>query len=448
MGLHARVPRPVAILRVVVGVIAVATVVGLVVLWPKGDAPDLSATTEGIVFVDATVTGVDVVPCTDPSEGLPTDCQSVAVDITSGPRRGQPSTFLSSLVDFSAPDFARGDRVVLAFNELAPPEFQYSFVELQREMPLLLLGVAFVVVVVGFGRWKGIRALAGLAVSLALVLGFLLPSLLRDNNPIAVALVTVSAVAFSALYLTHGVSVPTTVALLGTLAAIAVTTFLAWVVTAAASLTGISDESFQVLRVTAEAVEPRGILLAGIVVGVLGVLDDVTVTQVSAVSELRRANPSLSGQALYRSAIRIGRDHVASAVNTLVLAYVGASLALMLFFLQEGRAIGRVVSREVVAIEIVRMLVGSIGLILSVPLTTALAVAAGTAGGAAGHGHGHGAARPERPPGKRPPGEAASGKRPAKGRVTGRVAPDGGRDGAQEAAVEDPASEPEPPKEW
>lgn len=183
-----------------------------------------------------------------------------------------------------------------------------------------------------------------------------------------------SAVAFAALYLTHGVSVPTTVALLGTLAAVGLTTVLAWIVTTVANLSGLSDESFQVLRVTAEAIEPQGILIAGIVVGVLGVLDDVTVTQVSAVSELRRADPSLSGQALYRSAVRIGRDHVASAVNTLVLAYVGASLALMLFFLQEGRSIGRVVSREIVAIEIVRMLVGSIGLILSVPLTTALAV--------------------------------------------------------------------------
>ncbi len=385
--------RSVGILRVLVGVIAAATVAGLVVLWPKGDAPDLSATTEGIGFVDATVTGVDIVPCTDPSEGLPTECQSVAVDITSGSRRGEAASFLSSLVDFSAPDFARGDRVVLAENELAPPEFRFSFVELQREVPLLLLGVAFVVVVVAFGRWKGVRALAGLAASLALIVGFLLPSLLRDNNPIAVALVTVSAVAFAALYLTHGVSIATTVALLGTLAAIALTTFLAWIVTTAANLTGISDQSFQVLRVTAEAVEPQGILLAGIVVGVLGVLDDVTVTQVSAVGELRRANPSLPRAALYRSAIRIGRDHVASAVNTLVLAYVGASLALMLFFLQEGRSISQVVSREIVAIEIVRMLVGSIGLILSVPLTTALAVATGVAGGG---GHVHGGRRRQR----------------------------------------------------
>lgn len=396
MRLRTKASRTVTLLGALVGLIVAATLIGLVVLWPSGAAPDLSSTTDGIEFVEATVTAVAVIPCSDPSEGLPTECQSVEVDLTSGPTDGDPASFLSSLVDFSAPRFAAGDKVVLAFNGLAPTEFRYSFVEFQREVPLLLIGLGFVAVVIGFGRWKGVRALVGLAVSLAVILGFLLPSLLRNNNPIAVALVTVSAVAFAALYLTHGVSVPTTVALLGTLAAVGVTTVLAWVATSAAHLSGISDQSFQVLRVTAEAVEPQGILIAGIVVGVLGVLDDVTVTQVSAVSELRRADPTLSPQELYRSAIRIGRDHVASAVNTLVLAYVGASLALMVFFLQEGRSLAQVVSREIVAIEIVRMLVGSIGLILSVPLTTALAVATGVSSD--GHGHSHGTAQSPGPP--------------------------------------------------
>ena len=374
--------------RAGVAVIAVATVVGLVLLWPTGDAPDLSATTAGIDYVDATVVDIDIVDCDDPLEGLPTECQAVAVELTSGPRDGEATTFLSSLVDFSAPDFAAGDRVVLAYNPLAPDDFQHSFVEFQREAPLVLLAAVFVVAVVAFGRWQGIRALAGLAVSVVVILTFLLPSLLRDNNATAVALVTASVVAFAALYLAHGMSAATTVALVGTLASVLVITVLAVVVTAVAQLSGIADESFQVLRVTAEAVEPRGILVAGIVIGALGVLDDVTVTQVSAVGELRRANPDLARRELYRAAIRIGRDHVASTVNTLVLAYVGASLALLLFFLQEGRTAAQVLSREIVAIEIVRALVGSIGLIASVPLTTGLAVLTGFDGG--GHGHGHG----------------------------------------------------------
>ncbi len=375
-------------LRITVAIVAAATVAGLVLLWPTGPADDLSATTAGIDYVDATVSAVDIVDCTDPAEGLPTRCQLVAAELTSGPIDGEGTTFLSSLVDFSAPDFEAGDRVVLAYNPLAPEGFQHVFVEFQREAPLAVLAVVFVVAVVAFGRWQGLRALAGLVASVLVIVGFLLPALLRDGNAIAVALVTTSVVAFAALYLAHGISSATTVALLGTLSSVLVITVLATVVTAAARLTGIAEESFQVLRVTAEAVDPRGVLVAGIVIGALGVLDDVTVTQVSAVGELRRANPGLAPWELYRSAIRIGRDHVASTVNTLVLAYVGALLALLLFFLQEGRSVTQVLNREIVAIEIVRALVGSIGLILSVPLTTALAVLTGIDGDA-GHGHGH-----------------------------------------------------------
>jgi uncharacterized membrane protein len=229
-------------------------------------------------------------------------------------------------------------------------------------------------VVIGFGRWKGVRALAGLAVSALVIVGFLLPALLQGENAIAVALVATSAVAFAALYIAHGVTRSTTVALLGTMASVLLITGLAWVMAGAAELSGLSEDSFQLLRVTADAVDPRGILLAGIVIGALGVLDDVTVTQVSAVNELRRSDPSATPRDAYRAALRIGRDHVASTVNTLVLAYAGASLALLLFFFQEGRSIGQILNREVVAIEIVRTLIGSIGLIVSVPMTTALAV--------------------------------------------------------------------------
>ncbi|MFP5579313.1 MAG: YibE/F family protein [Acidimicrobiia bacterium] len=362
-------------MRVVVAVIAVATVIGLVLLWPRGEAPDLAASTSGIDLVDATITGIDTQDCVDPLEGAPTQCRVVSVDLTSGPTAGEPGTFLSSLIDFSQPEFEVGEKVVLSYNELAPPEFQYSFAEYQRRSPLVLLALVFAAVVIGFGRWKGVRALAGLAVSLAVLLVFMLPSILRANNAIAVALVATSAIAFAALYLAHGVSPFTTVALVGTLLSVVFITFVAWLAAGAASLTGLSDGSLQILRVTAEAVDPRAILIAGIVVGALGVLDDVTVTQVSAVAELRDANPGMTRRQVYGAAIRIGRDHITSTVNTLVLAYAGASMALLLYFFQEGRSIGQVLNREVVAVEVIRTLVGSIGLVLSVPITTALAVA-------------------------------------------------------------------------
>ena len=359
-----------------VGGVALVTVLGVIVLWPRGEGPDLGASTQGLVYVDATVTRVDTTDCTDIDEQLPTECQEVTVRLASGPERNDLATFLSSDIDFSAPEFSEGDEVVLLFNALAPEEFQYSFVEYQRSTPLVWLTVLFVVVVVAVGRWKGVRSLAGLALSLGVIMVFLLPALLRDQNPVAVALVTTSVIAFAALYVAHGIRASTTVALVGTLASVALITVLAALLAGVAELTGLSDANVQTLRVTASALDLRGIVIAGMVIGALGVLDDVTVTQVSAVQELRAANPRLPGRDLYRRAMRIGRDHIASTINTLVLAYAGASLGLLLFFEQEGRQLGRVLTREVIAVEIVRALVGSIGLVLSVPITTALAVVA------------------------------------------------------------------------
>src|ERR671912_730499 len=196
---------------------------------------------------------------------------------------------------------------------------------------------------------------------------------LRDEPALPVALAGAVAIAFVALYLAHGVKIGTTVALAGTLVSLAITTGLAMLGVTVTQLTGLADQNAQVLRVTADAIDLRGLLVAGIVVGALGVLDDVTVSQVSIVAALRRANPGLPRRMLYREAIRVGRDHVASTVNTLVLAYAGASLPLLLFFAQGTQPVERLITGELISVEIVRMLVGSIGLVASVPITTALA---------------------------------------------------------------------------
>jgi uncharacterized membrane protein len=187
-------------------------------------------------------------------------------------------------------------------------------------------------------------------------------------------------IALVALYLTHGVSERTTVALLGALSALALTAGLAAVFTAATRLTGFAAEGALFLQVAAVEVDVRGLVLAGIIIGSLGVLDDVTITQASAVWQLHRANPDYGLRQLYDSAVTIGRDHIASAVNTLVLAYAGAALPLLLLFTQAGRSLGFVATSEDVAVEVVRTLVGSIGLIAAVPLTTLLAAVVVTAG--------------------------------------------------------------------
>ncbi|MEY2472775.1 MAG: hypothetical protein QOK28_2104 [Actinomycetota bacterium] len=357
-------------LRQFVLVIAVLTLVGLVALWPRGGIPKLNDEGGSLPYVKATVVGAITKACADPEEDLPAKCREYRVHL----RDRRSATFLVSNIDFSVPPIHNGDHLLLSYNRLAPAEFRYSFVEFDRSTPLLGLALVFVAVVVGFGRWKGVRAIAGLAVSALVVMFFLLPALLNGRNTTAAALVATSVVAFAALYIAHGVTRSTTVALVGTLASVLLIAAIATVFTALAHMTGLSDESFQLLRVTARALDPRGVLIAGMVLGALGVLDDVTVTQVSAVAELREANPAMSRRDTYRAATRIGRDHVASTVNTLVLAYAGASLALLLFFFQEGRAVGQILNREVVAVEIARALVGSIGLIVAVPITTALAV--------------------------------------------------------------------------
>ena len=356
--------------------LGVLTGVGLVVFWPRGTAPDLRPAGITVQYVDATVRTVEPSTCGSVDSEAPQNCQEVTARVTSGEHKGDTATFQIPISQFNAPTLKVGDKVVLLENPGAAAEFRYSFADYQRGIPLLGLFLLFAVVVIAFGRWQGVRALAGLIASLAAVLVFLLPSLLRGNPALPVAVVASFLVAYIALYLAHGVNANTTVALLGTLASLVVTAALAAIFVELCRFTGLSDEAAQVLRVTAEAVDPRGLLVAGAVIGALGVLDDVTVTQVSAVAELRHADPTLGRRELYHSAVRIGQDHVASTVNTLVLAYVGASLPLTLLFLQGGAPWGRVAAQEVVAVEIVRTLVGSIGLVLSVPFTTALAALA------------------------------------------------------------------------
>jgi len=378
--------------------LAVLTLVGVAALWPRGEAPDLG--TQPNTFVEATVTESRTATCDAIEADALTGCQEVDVEITSGPNVGDTGVFLVRDTDFGVPRMSAGDRVVLLDVDTSPPPYRYAFSDFQRAMPMWWLVALFAAAVIFVGRWQGVRALVGLAASGLILVAFIVPSLIRNESAVLVALVGTIAIAYLALYLAHGVNTTTTVALAGTLVSLVIIVFLALVAAELTRLSGLASEDAQVLRVTASALDLRGLLIAGIVVGALGVLDDVTVTQVSTVAALKRTNPSLDRVALYREAITVGRDHVASTVNTLVLAYAGAALPLVLLFSQGSKPIGRILTSEIVAVEIVRMLVGSIGLILAVPITTALAAAVLTgrepvhAGHDHGHGHGPGPGRP------------------------------------------------------
>jgi uncharacterized membrane protein len=370
------------VLPALVGAMVVATAIGLVALWPDDRQVEDVFTDGGtfqVEFVDGTVRSVEDGPCpgTDPSAGA--TCTLLEVEVTSGPTaagEGEEPTLASiqQVPTSAAADAGVGDAVVLGYTPDSDPGFQYYFADFQRRAPLVLLAVLFGVAVVALGRWQGVRALIALGLSLVVIVGFVLPSILDGNPPVLVALVGTSAVALVALFLTHGINHGTAVAFLGTMASLGLTGLLAVVFVELTTLTGLASEEATFLQVGADQLDLQGLLLAGIVIGTLGVLDDVTVTQVAAVEEIHAADPSASPRRTWAGAMRVGRDHIGSTVNTLVLAYAGASLPLLLLFTQTTQPLSQVLNGEVVASEVVRTLVGSIGLVASVPLTTGLAV--------------------------------------------------------------------------
>lgn len=348
--------------------IATAVCAGLVVvagllLWPSGadsfDDPLLLAADP----VDAEVIGVDLAACSF----SPLDrCAIARFELSGGVDVG--------VIEEPVPGrLGVGDRIRVVWFDDVAGERIYSLFDYQRSTPLLVLVVLFAGAVVAFGRWRGLGALVGLAASLAILVWFTLPAVLDGSDPVLVAVVSASAIALVTLFLAHGPEPSTAVALLATLASLAITAVLASLFVSAARFTGMTDDSTFLLSGLAGGIDPRGILLAGIVIGALGVLDDVTVTQVSAVWQLKAVRPDLSAAELVGPALRIGRDHISSTVNTLFLAYAGTSLPLLLLFTSAEQGFGDVITRELVATEVVRALVGSIGLVASVPISTWLA---------------------------------------------------------------------------
>ncbi|MDO0926897.1 YibE/F family protein [Streptomyces sp. TG1A-8] len=368
-----------------------AVVVGLLVLWPGG-AP--SHKRSGVGFdrqtQQATVTQVVAVSCksVNASSGTPTGdtataegtsavaeadgtCKKATVRVDTGEDRGREFT------EIVQPDQTRqmhqGEKVVVAYEPSAPKDLQYSVTDVNRKFPMVLLAGIFALAVVVVGRIRGVMALVALAVSFLVLTLFILPAILQGSNPLLVAVVGSSAIMLIALYMCHGLSARTSVAVLGTLVSLLLigilgSEFIGW-----AALTGNTDDNTGLIHGLYPSIDMSGLLLAGVIIGSLGVLDDVTVTQTSAVWELHEANPAMGWRGLYRAGIRIGRDHIASVVNTLVLAYAGAALPLLLLFSIAQSSVGTVANSELVAEEIVRTLVGSIGLVASVPVTTALA---------------------------------------------------------------------------
>lgn len=288
-----------------------------------------------------------------------------------------------------------GDRILVGVTP-GPDGDIYYFADYVRRTPLWLMAALFAVLVLLTGRVQGVWSLVGMAASLLVILRFIIPGILAGHSPVLISVLGSLLIMLPALYLAHGVSRKTSVALAGTGASLLITAALAAASIAVFKLTGTAEEAVTTLQSLSEGrINPEGLLLAGIIIGALGVLDDVTVAQASTVFELRDANAGLSSGELYRRAMNVGRDHIASTVNTLVLAYAGASLPLLILLANGAEPAGTLLSREFLATEIVRTLAGSIGIVAAVPVTTALAAVAasrlapgdGSAGGEHPHTH-------------------------------------------------------------
>jgi uncharacterized membrane protein len=267
-----------------------------------------------------------------------------------------------------------GDRILITVSSAPDGTLTTHFTDFYRRNSLVILFGVFVVVSVLISGWKGIRSIIGILLSLAVIILIILPGIQEGKDPLAVSIFgTIFFVAFS-LYIVYGWNVKTHAAVLGSLLALGITGVLSYIFVNHARLTGYGDENmFYISQLTQNTLNVRSLLLAGILIGTLGVLDDLVIAQASSVFELYRNNPGQSFKTLFKSAMNIGQDHIAATVNTLVLAYAGASLPMLLLFSFRNVDYGLAINLEFIAEEFVRTMVGSLGLFAAVPITTVLA---------------------------------------------------------------------------
>lgn len=310
-------------------------------------------------------------------DGISFPYQQLKVKITSGERAGEELE-LDHGRTFTIRDAQKlrpGDRFILGTSHRVDGS-TYDFVADRARLPsLALLSVLFIVIVTFIAGRRGISAFLGLALSIAVLMGFVVPQIMAGRDPLFISILGATAIAVLSIYLAHGFRYQTTLALLSTVVTFVIAGLLAVLFVSLTGLTGSGSEQAYLLQLgQAGAIDLRGLLLGGIIIGTLGVLDDITTAQTAAVAELKLANPALTVPELYRRGLNIGREHILSLVNTLVLAYAGASLPIFLFFeLNTTTPWWVILNGEFLAEEIVRTLIGSLAIVLAVPLTTLIA---------------------------------------------------------------------------
>jgi len=301
--------------------------------------------------------------------------QKLEILVTKGSLKDKKVTIESGNLPMSnLQKYMIGNELVISYSKDFEGNDMFYITDYIRRSALFWLFLIFVIIAVVIGHWQGITSLVGMGVSFLVIFKFIIPKIYAGSDPVQIAILGSLVIIPATFLLSHGVNKKTLIAVVGTLISLIVTGILANAFVEASKLTGFASEEAGFL----EAYKPgliniKGLLLAGIIIGVLGVLDDITISQSAIVQQLKEANPKLKAGELYKKAMAVGKDHIASMVNTLILVYTGAALPLLLLFIDNPHPFSEIVNYEIIADEIVRTLVGSIGLILAVPITTVIA---------------------------------------------------------------------------
>lgn len=367
------------------------TLVAMALLWPSGSKEGITlaspyAAAPGVTFDTGKIQRVVTGPCMDA-------LQDGGAEAGAAPRPGSECTFAFTDPDKGGnpvkvvinPDVAKshgvkpGDNIrYLNLSKVQGAEAQgtpaYVFVDFVRTLPIIFLAVLYAVVVIAVARWRGLRALIGLVGAYGVLVSFMLPGLVEGKPPLLLALVGSTVIMIGVLYFAHGFSARTSTALLGTMFGLAITALLAAWATDAANLAGVGSHDSATLGNISDNISISGIILCGLIISGLGVLNDVTITQSSAVWELWELAPETSARHLFASAMRIGRDHIASTVYTIAFAYAGAALPVLILVMLYERPLGDALTSAELSEEVIRTLVGSVGLVLAIPVTTLIAV--------------------------------------------------------------------------
>ena len=305
-----------------------------------------------------------------PGTSTPHLFQTLSTEVLDGPKKGEVITIESDYLELD-----KGDKFYFNHNVYIDGQESFGIINIDRRGSLLLLVIVFVSVVIAFGKWQGVRSLVALAGSFLVIVYILLPGILNGWNPLLASSLVAGSILFLAIFFTHGFNRESLVAYAGTMIAVIFSGLFAVFAVHITDLSGFtSDETVYLNFNTGGSLNFTALLLGAFIIGFLGVLDDIAVTQAVIVSELFASNPDMKKGEVYKRAMRVGREHVGALVNTLVLAYTGASLPILLYFIMGPGSFVTTINLEIFATEIVRTIVGSIGLILTVPVVTLLAV--------------------------------------------------------------------------